>query len=57
MIAALSLSAWRARGRRQVWAVLAALALGIHVLAMAVHQPPGNLARLAPVPAADFAVL
>lgn len=40
MIAAVSLSAWRARGRRQVWAVLAALAIAIHVLAMAAHQPP-----------------
>jgi hypothetical protein len=40
MIAALSLSAWRARGRRSVCGVLAALAVVIHVLAMAVHQPP-----------------
>jgi hypothetical protein len=40
MIAALSLSAWRARGRRQFWAVLAALAVGLHVLLMAAHQPP-----------------
>jgi hypothetical protein len=40
MIAALSLSAWRARGRRSIWGVLAALAVVIHVLAMAVHQPP-----------------
>ena len=40
MIAALSLSTWRTRARRQFWAVLAALAVGIHVLAMAAHQPP-----------------
>jgi len=40
MIAALSLSAWRARGRRSVCGVLAALAVAIHVLAMPVHQPP-----------------
>lgn len=40
MIGAFSLSAWRARGRQQMWAVLAALAVAIHVLAMAAHQPP-----------------
>jgi hypothetical protein len=57
MIAALSLSAWRTRGRRQVWAVLAALAVGIHVLAMAAHQPPADLTRLDPGPAAEFALL
>jgi hypothetical protein len=40
MIAALSLSDWRARGRQRVWAVVAALALGFHLLAMAAHQLP-----------------
>lgn len=40
MFAALSLSAWRARGRRRLWGALAALAMAVHVLAMAAHQPP-----------------
>jgi hypothetical protein len=40
MIAGLSLSGWRARGRQRVWAALAALALGFHLVAMASHQPP-----------------
>jgi hypothetical protein len=40
MIAALSLSGWRARGRQRFGAVLAALAVGLHVLLMAAHQPP-----------------
>jgi hypothetical protein len=40
MIAALSLSAWRARGRRRFWGLLAAIAVAVHVLAMAAHQPP-----------------
>jgi hypothetical protein len=39
MIAALSLSFWRARGRRRFGAKHAALAVGFHVLAMASHQP------------------
>jgi hypothetical protein len=50
MFAALSLSAWRARGRRRFWSLLAALAVVVHVLAMAVHQPPAaaELALLDP---------
>lgn len=44
MIAAFSLARWRIRGRRRFWSLLAALSLGIHVLAMAVHQPPVVLA-------------
>jgi hypothetical protein len=40
MIAALSLPAWRARGRRRFCAVLAVFALAFHLLAMAAHQPP-----------------
>ena len=40
MIAALSLPAWRARGRRHFFAALAAFALAFHLLAMAAHQPP-----------------
>ena len=39
MVAALSLSFWRARGRRRFGAILAAFAMGFHVLAMAAHQP------------------
>jgi hypothetical protein len=40
MIAALSLSAWRAGARRRLCAVLAMLAVAIHALAMAAHHPP-----------------
>lgn len=40
MIAALSLPAWRAAARRRFCAVLAALAIAFHVLAMAAHQGP-----------------
>lgn len=39
MVAALSLTAWRARGRQRLWALVAALAMGFHILTMAVHQP------------------
>lgn len=40
MSAALSLTAWRARGRRDFFAAFAAFALSFHLLAMAAHQPP-----------------